>query len=79
LGRDDFVLFSESNSRFLVEVSEKARDEFECLMKGKTCAQVGRVTKSPRLCVRGLAGGVVMDASLGDLLKSWKRTLSSGV
>lgn len=79
LGRDDFVLFSESNSRFLVEVSKKARDKFEGLMKGKVCAEVGKVTKSPRLCVRGLAGGVVVDASLGDLLKSWKRTLSGGV
>jgi phosphoribosylformylglycinamidine synthase len=79
VGRDDFVLFSESNSRFLVEVSEKARDRFEGLMKGKVCAKVGRVTKSPRLCIRGLAGGVVVDASLGDLLRSWKRTLSGGV
>jgi phosphoribosylformylglycinamidine synthase len=77
--RDDFVLFSESNSRFLMEVSEKARDEFEGLMKGKVCSEVGRVTKSPRLCVRGLASGVVVDASLGDLLRSWKRTLSGGV
>jgi phosphoribosylformylglycinamidine synthase len=79
LGRDDFVLFSESNSRFLVEISEKAGDEFEGLMKGKVCSEVGKVTKSPRLCVRGLAGGVVVDASLSDLLRSWKRTLSDGV
>jgi len=79
LGRDDFVLFSESNSRFLVEVSEKAQDEFEGLMKGRVCAKVGKVTKSPRLCVKGLAGGVVVDALLGDLLKSWKLTLSGGV
>src|SRR5208337_1497928 len=79
LGRDDFVLFSESNSRFLVEVSGKAQDEFEGLMKGGVCAEVGKVTKSSRLCIRGLAGGVVVDASLDDLLKSWKRTLSSGV
>ena len=79
LGRDDFVLFSESNSRFLVEVSERARLEFEALMKGRFCAEVGRVTKSSRLRVRGLAGGVVVDASLSDLLRSWKRTLSGGV
>jgi len=79
LQRDDFVLFSESNSRFLVEVSEKARNEFEGLMKGKVCAEIGKVVKSPRLLVRGLDRGVVVDASLGDLLKSWKRTLSSGV
>jgi phosphoribosylformylglycinamidine synthase len=79
LRRDDLVLFSESNSRFLVEVSAKARDEFEGLMKGKVCAKVGKVTRSPRLCVTGLAGGVVVDASLRDLLTRWKRTLSGGV
>jgi len=79
LRRDDFVLFSESNSRFLVEISEKARDEFEGLMKGRVCAEVGKVSKSPRLCVRGLGGEVVVDAALGDLLKSWKKTLSGGV
>jgi phosphoribosylformylglycinamidine synthase II len=79
LRRDDFVLFSESNSRFLVEVSEKARDEFEGLMKGRVCAEVGKVSKSPRLRAKGLSGEVVVDAALGDLLKSWKRTLSGGV
>jgi phosphoribosylformylglycinamidine synthase II len=79
LKRDDFVLFSESNSRFLVEVSGKAMDEFEGLMRGKVCAELGRVTKSPRLCVKGLAGKAVVDVSLGDLLRSWKGTLSSGV
>jgi phosphoribosylformylglycinamidine synthase len=79
LGRDDFVLFSESNSRFLLEVSEKARDELEGLMKGRVCAEVGKVSKSPRLCAKGLSGEVVVDVALGDLLKSWKRTLSGGV
>jgi phosphoribosylformylglycinamidine synthase II len=79
LRRDDFVLFSESNSRFLVEVSGKARDEFEQLMKGVACAEVGRVTKSSRLCVEGLGGKVVVDVSLHDLLASWKRTLSREV
>jgi phosphoribosylformylglycinamidine synthase len=79
LGRDDFILFSESNSRFLVEVSEEARDEFEGLMKGRVCADVGKVAKSTRLCAKGLGGDVVVDVALGDLLKSWKRTLSGGV
>jgi phosphoribosylformylglycinamidine synthase len=79
LNRNDFILFSESNSRFLVEIAEKAREDFEALMKGKTCAEIGKVTKASRLCIRGLNGKVVVDASLSDLLASWKRTLSSGV
>ena len=79
LNRNDFILFSESNSRFLVEISEKAREDFEELMKGKVCAEIGKVAKAPRLCVYGLDGTIVVDASLNQLLSSWKRTLSGGV
>lgn len=79
LNRNDFVLFAESNSRFLIEVSEKAKEDFEALMKGKVYAEIGRVTKTPRLCIYGLEGEVFVDASLSDSLASWKRTLSSGV
>lgn len=77
--RNDFILFSESNSRFLLEVSQKARKDFEALMKGTVFSQIGRVTKSASLCVRGLSGKTVIDASLGDLFRSWKGTLSAGV
>jgi len=79
LKRDDFVLFSESNSRFLMEVPAKTRDEFEISMKSNVCAEVGKVTKSPRLCVRGLGRKIVLDTSLADLLRNWKRTLSCKV
>ena len=44
--RNDFMLFSESNSRFLIEVSEtRQRRNLKSLMKGKPCAQIGKVTK----------------------------------
>jgi phosphoribosylformylglycinamidine synthase len=79
LNRDDFPLFSESNSRFLVEVCGEAKERFEAIMRDKVFAEVGRVTKSPRLCVTGLAGKVVVDVSLNDLVASWKRTLSRRV
>ncbi|MGB8780075.1 MAG: phosphoribosylformylglycinamidine synthase subunit PurL [Candidatus Bathyarchaeia archaeon] len=79
LNRDDFLLFSESNSRFLVEVSGEAKERFEAVMGGRVFAEIGRVTKSPRLCVTGLAGKVVVDVSLTDLVASWKRTLSRRV
>jgi len=77
LQRDDFALFSESNSRFLVEVTEKDRENFETLMKGKACAEIGKVTKTPRLAIRGFKGALAVDASVADLRASWKHTLSS--
>ena len=54
LARNDFVLFSESNSRFLIEVAEADREDFEDLMKGKNCALIGKVTKEQKLLVTGL-------------------------
>jgi phosphoribosylformylglycinamidine synthase len=76
LNRDDFVLFSESNSRFLVGVSEKAKKPFEKLMKGTTIGVIGRATRSQRLCVRGLSGKVVVDVSVDDMMASWKQAFS---
>ena len=76
LERSDFVLFSESNSRFLLEVSEKDRQEFEALMKGKACAKIGKVTKDEKLLIQGLNRKIVVDASLAELRRSWKKTLS---
>ncbi len=74
--RNDFLLFSESNSRFLIEVAEQDRFAFEDLMRNKACAQIGRVTKDEKLLINGLEGKVVVDAGLSELRHSWKKTLS---
>ncbi|MCW4004589.1 MAG: phosphoribosylformylglycinamidine synthase subunit PurL [Candidatus Bathyarchaeota archaeon] len=75
LARNDFVLFSESNSRFLIEIAKKDKADFEGLM-GKYSAQIGRVTKEQKLLIHGLNGKVVVDAPLEKLRHSWKKTLS---
>jgi len=79
VNRNDFMLFSESNSRFLIEVPEKAKKDFESLMKGKVCAEIGKVGRNSRLIVHGLDGVVAVDASLKDLSRSWKETLCKEV
>ena len=76
LVRNDFVLFSESNSRFLIEVAQADSEDFEDLMKGKGYALIGKVTKEQKLIVHGLNGKVVVDATLESLRRSWKQTLS---
>jgi phosphoribosylformylglycinamidine synthase II len=75
LTRNDFVLFSESNSRFLIEIAPTDRMEFEMLMKG-SYALLGKVTREQKLVVYGLDGKVAVDASLEKLRRSWKGTLS---
>ena len=72
--RNDFILFSESNSRFLVEVQEKRRRDFQALMDGIPFSVVGRVQRKRRLQVNGSDESTVVDASLVELRKAWKGT-----
>lgn len=73
--RDDYLLFSESNSRFLVEVPRKFEDPFETLIKGVPHAPVGKVKGGNRLFIYGLKGNLIVDAGLAELRKAWKGTL----
>ena len=75
--RNDFILFSESNSRFLVEVTEKHKENFEALLKDTTCAEIGKVTKDAILSVTGLDGKQVVHADLQELRSRWKSTLGA--
>ncbi len=72
--RNDFILFSESNSRFLVEVQEQRRKEFEALMEDVPFSIVGKVQRTRRLHVKGSDGNTVVDASLVELEQAWKST-----
>ncbi len=47
--RPDFILFSESNTRFLCEVSQKKKKEFEKLFTGLPIALIGKTCDSPTL------------------------------
>jgi phosphoribosylformylglycinamidine synthase II len=77
VSRNDFVLVSESNSRFLVEVTEKHRDAFEAHMRDAVCAEVGEVKKDDALSVAGLDGKQAIDADLEELRRRWKSTLGA--
>jgi phosphoribosylformylglycinamidine synthase len=72
--RDDFILFSESNSRFLVEVAPESKENFEKIM-GDGSAAIGEVISSPMLEVYGVGGKRVIKASLSELKEAWQRPL----
>ena len=75
--RDDFILFSESNSRFLVEVSQSCRTEFETLMSNISCDEIGRVKNDGVLSAIGLNGNQVIQTDLIEARKQWKSTFGS--
>ena len=72
VNRDDFLLFSESNSRFLVEVPEKNAEEFESVAKNVPYATIGRVTGNHGFLVNGLQNKLVVEADTRELLDRWK-------
>jgi phosphoribosylformylglycinamidine synthase len=75
LDRDDFILFSESNSRFLIEVTPEKQADFEHAMSGTCFAAIGIVTDDERVVVHGLRGGTVVDLPVNELKEAWQRPL----
>ncbi len=75
IDRDDHLLFSESNSRFLVEVSPDAQSDFEQIMGGSSFALVGEVTVAGKVIIEGLDGSLIIEQSIADLKNAWQRPL----
>jgi phosphoribosylformylglycinamidine synthase len=75
VSRDDKILFSESNSRFIVEVSKHSVQEFENLMKGIPCSRIGFVKPNSNLIIHGL-NGKVYEENIWELKKAWKSTFN---
>ncbi|NOZ59214.1 MAG: phosphoribosylformylglycinamidine synthase subunit PurL [Euryarchaeota archaeon] len=69
--RADFILFSESNSRFLVEVEPENAGQFEALMKHVRFARVGE-TSGGELVV-SYRGEELLREDIGELKRSWQR------
>jgi phosphoribosylformylglycinamidine synthase len=75
IDRNDIILFSESNSRFVVEVAASHAGEFEARMAGVPCVCVGRVTDGRELQVTGLESETVLLVGVDELKAAWKRPL----
>ena len=73
--RNDTVLFSESNSRLIVEVEPRHQKKFERLFRGVACAVMGVVDQTPGLVVYGLNGEVCVHSTLDVLKQAWQRPL----
>ena len=73
--RDDSVLFSESNSRFIVEVAPEDQETFERIMKNISFGLIGRVEKTPEFVIYGLKKQICVNAYIDDLKEAWQRPL----
>ncbi len=74
---DDSLLFSESNSRFIVEVEPQHRDAYENCMAGVPIGYLGTVTEAPEFVIVGKAGHPIVDTSIDVLKSAWQTPLHS--
>lgn len=75
INRNDTLLFSESNSRFLVEIAPEKQSEFEHIMGFASFSLIGVVTQDNMLNVKGLEGDVIISQPISELKNAWQRPL----
>lgn len=69
--REDFALFSESQSRILVTVSPKNKERFEKAFQETLFTCIGKVTNSD-LLIKGLSGELIVNIRINDLEDKYK-------
>lgn len=74
LDRDDYLLFSETQSRFVVTIDPKKKKDFEKMFKGFVLAQIGEVTDDNVLKIIGLNGNEIVHAPVFELSEAYKST-----
>ncbi len=70
--RDDFILFSESQSRIVVTVAPENQKKFEEIFKNVSFAKIGRIVEGD-LSIVGLKGDEIIRVSIGDLTNKYKQ------
>jgi phosphoribosylformylglycinamidine synthase len=73
--RDDVLLFSESNSRLIAEVSPKHEKQLAKIFKGLPFAKIGTVEESPEFVVYGTKDVPVINARIDQLKETWQAPL----
>lgn len=72
------LLFSESNTRFIVEVPQEKKDIFEKFFKNITIGFVGTILDSTEFIFKGINKDIVIRTSVQSLLSSWRNPRNWG-
>ena len=73
--REDTILFSESPTRFIVEVSPDDYRGFKRVMKGIPCGLLGKVRSDTSLIIRGKRGRPIIFEDIHGLKEAWQSPL----
>lgn len=72
---DEVILFSESTTRFILEVTPGNAARLREVFAGVPLTEIGRTVKEPRLRIAGTDGSWIVWANLADLKEAWQRPL----
>ncbi|MCD6388153.1 MAG: phosphoribosylformylglycinamidine synthase, partial [Desulfobulbaceae bacterium] len=75
IDREDVLLFSESQSRFVVTVAPDKAGDFEKTMADTGWAKIGKITAEPVMRGIGFSGETVLSEPLAELKQAWQQTL----
>lgn len=70
--RDDTLLYSESQGRFLVSVDPSKTEEFESIFKDITYGRVGYILKSNKIEIIGTDNNIIVKTDVDSLRDSYK-------
>ena len=74
-GRNDHILFSESNSRLIVEIEKKHQKKFEAVLKNIPHGLVGCINVKKEFRVYGLDGKICLKSPIATLKEAWQKPL----
>jgi phosphoribosylformylglycinamidine synthase len=70
------TLFSESNSRFIVEIKPKDKQKFQNATRGLEIINIGDVSNDGAMVVNGTSGEIVINEKIDVLSDCWKKPIS---
>jgi len=75
LDRNDFILFSETPSRFVVTIDPTKKRNFDALLGDAVYGEIGVVSQSRIVRMMGLQKKTVIEADIDDLKEAWQKPL----
>ena len=74
--RNDYILFSETASRFIITIDPAAKNRFEKIMAGNIISEIGSVTADSFFQVTGLNGKRIIKEKINRLKEAWQKPLN---
>ena len=74
--RNDYILFSESASRFIVTIHPSAKARFAKIMEGNNISDIGFMSNYEMFRISGLNGRLIIEEKIVKLKKALQKPLN---